>query len=72
MDYYDIDQSFDDIPEYEMYEPGAMEIWSTIAWPSIQQTGLLSLVFWNIVFRITSQARKYFGLIINFKLKNLI
>lgn len=60
MDYYDMDQPFDDIPDYDIYEPSASEIWSTCAWPSIQQICNYSLpfIFWNIAFRITSQASK--------------
>lgn len=55
-----MDQPFDDLPDYDIYEPSASEIWSTCAWPSIQQIGSYSLpfVFWNIAFRITSQASK--------------
>lgn len=57
MDYYDIDQSFDDIPDYDVYEPSAAEIWTTCAWPSMQQifSYAVPFIFWNIIFRITTQ-----------------
>lgn len=61
MDYYDMDQPYDDIPDYDIYEPTATEIWTTCAWPSIQHIFkyFLPFLFWNVAFRITSQASKW-------------
>lgn len=59
MDYYDLDQPFDDdIPDYDIYEPTSAEIWTSCTWPSIQQIYkyFLPFVFWNISFRIVTQA----------------
>lgn len=61
MDYYDLDQPFDDdIPDYDIYEPTSAEIWTSCTWPSIQQIYkyFLPFVFWNISFRIITQASK--------------
>lgn len=61
MDYYDVDQPFDDTPDYDMYEPTSAEIWTTCTWPSIQQIYkyFLPFVFWNISFRIITQASMF-------------
>lgn len=57
MDYYEIDQRFDEIPDYEIYEPSGDEIWTTCAWPSLQQIFKYSIPFFVCIlsFRITSQ-----------------
>lgn len=52
-----MDQSIDDMHDYDIYEPTTAEIWATCAWPSLQQIlkYCLPFVFWNIAFRITTQ-----------------
>lgn len=61
MDYYDMDQSFDDLPDYDIYEPTSAEIWTSCTLPSIQQSFkyFLPFVFWNISFRIITQASEW-------------
>lgn len=60
MDYYDLDYAeheVHDIPDYEMYMPTVVEIWTACVSPSLEQIFKYSLpfIFWITVFRITSQ-----------------
>lgn len=58
MDYYEMDQGIVAMHDYDMYEPSAAEIWATCGWSSLQQILIyycLPFVFWNIIFRITTQ-----------------
>lgn len=56
-----VDQRLDDMHDYDFYEPTTAEIWTTCAWPSLQQILQYSLpfIFWNIAFRITTQTCKF-------------
>lgn len=60
MDYYEIDQKFDEIPDYDMYEPSGAEFWTTCVWPSLQQifNYTIPFFFWILTFRITTQTCK--------------
>lgn len=60
MDYYEIDQKFDEISDYEIYEPSGAEIWATCVWPSLQQIFNYTIPFFICIltFRITTQTCK--------------
>lgn len=61
MDYYEVEPSFDEIPDYEIYEPSGAEMWAACVWPSLQQILSYSLPFvcWISAFRITSQTGNF-------------
>lgn len=58
---YEIDYRDDDAQYYESLEPTHHEIFHSCIWPTITQITkyMVKFVFWNIVFRLTTQTCKF-------------
>lgn len=61
MDDYDLNYRSDDMQYFDIYEPGANEIFETCVWPTLTQITnyMITFFLWNIAFKVATQSGKF-------------